>query len=124
MSIEAAITQLADGIHKMAAALNRIADALTVPTTVDTPAPAPAAPSKPKAEKPKEEAPAPTGSPEKLVYADYIQKPALDLVKAKGRDALADVLKKVGATSAKEVPEARWHELRALIDAELAPTLA
>lgn len=128
MSIENAIIQLADALHKVASGLHAVAVAQsgahhnTVVTT-DRPMPDQPEPKKPKAEKPKaekkEEAPTTeqtTATQDKLVYSSFIQKPALDLVKEQGREALTEVLKKFGVTSAKEVPEARWQELRQAID--------
>lgn len=63
---------------------------------------------KSKAEKPKEEP---------KDYATYIQKPALNLVAVKGRDALTTLLREFGVGNAKEVPEPKWPALRAAIDA-------
>jgi hypothetical protein len=133
MSIENAIMQLADALHKVGSGLHALAAAQsggyahqtvsTLNTIVDGPAPKDVEPAKVKAEKAKskaeKEAPPTEQKAEgaKMSYADFIQKPALDLVKAKGREALSDVLKKFGVTSAKEVPETRWPELRSAIDA-------
>jgi hypothetical protein len=50
-----------------------------------------------------------------LSYAEDIQQPALALIKAKGRDALAGILARFGAKTAKDVPTERWPELAAAI---------
>jgi hypothetical protein len=50
-----------------------------------------------------------------LSYAEDIQQPALTLIKSKGRDALAAILARFNAKTAKDVPVDRWPELAAAI---------
>jgi hypothetical protein len=54
---------------------------------------------------------------ETIDYVQDIQKPALALVQAQGRDALARILATFGARTAKEVPPERWAELSKAIAA-------
>jgi hypothetical protein len=54
-------------------------------------------------------------TPAKLDYVQHIQTPALTLVKAKGRDALAGILAEFGAKTAKEITEDQWPALAARI---------
>ena len=109
MSIEQKIEDLTAAIRELTAAYAgapRVVDANIQTGT-----------KPPKAEKPKEEPKAEKPKEETLDYASYIQKPALNLVAVKGRDALTTLLREFGVGNAKEVPEPKWPALRAAIDA-------
>lgn len=54
-----------------------------------------------------------------LDYVKDIQKPALKLIQTKGRDALAGILAKFGAKTAKEIDAKRWPELLTQIEEAL-----
>ena len=72
----------------------------------EAPAPAKAKPVKAKVEE---------AAPAKLDYVQHIQTPALTLVKAKGRDALAAILEEFGAKTAKDIAQDQWPALAARI---------
>ena len=118
MSIEQKIEDLTAAIRELTAAYAgapRVVDANIQTGTKPPKAEKPK--EEPKAEKPKEEPKAEKPKEETLDYASYIQKPALNLVAVKGRDALTTLLREFGVGNAKEVPEPKWPALRAAIDA-------
>lgn len=60
--------------------------------------------------------PAPTPPAKAAIeYVRDIQTPALNLVKAKGKEAFLSILARFESKTARDVPEARWPELAAAI---------
>lgn len=111
MALEDDIRRLTEAVQELTAQM-RQQTGNPVPVFTDNlePLPREEAPAKAKPAKAKaEEAAA------KLDYVQHIQTPALTLVKAKGRDALAGILAEFGAKTAKDITEDQWPALAARI---------
>jgi len=113
MALEDDIRRLTEAVQELTAQLRQqtgnpvpvFTDDLEPLPREEAPAPAKAKPAKAKVEE----------TPAKLDYVQHIQTPALTLVKAKGRDALAGILAEFGAKTAKEITEDQWPALAARI---------
>ncbi len=111
MALEDDIRRLTEAVQELTAQM-RQQTGNPVPVFTDNlePLPREEAPAKAKPAKAKAE--------EALVRLDYvqhIQTPALTLVKAKGRDALAGILAEFNAKTAKDITEDQWPALAARI---------
>jgi dGTP triphosphohydrolase len=114
MALEDDIRRLTEAVQELTAQMRQqtgnpvpvFTDNLEPLPREEAPAPAKAKPAKAKAEE---------AAPAKLDYVQLIQTPALTLVKAKGRDALAGILAEFGAKTAKDITEDQWPALAARI---------
>jgi hypothetical protein len=113
MALEDDIRRLTEAVQELTAQMRQqtgnpvpvFTDNLEPLPREEAPAPAKAKPAKAKAEE----------APVKLDYVQHIQTPALTLVKAKGRDALAAILGEFNAKTAKDIGEDQWPALAARI---------
>jgi hypothetical protein len=113
MALEDDIRRLTEAVQELTAQLRQqtgnpvpvFTDNLEPLPREEAPAPAKAKPAKAKAEE----------AAARLDYVQHIQTPALTLVKAKGRDALAGILAEFGAKTAKDITEDQWPALAARI---------
>ena len=113
MALEDDIRRLTEAVQELTAQLRQqtgnpvpvFTDDLEPLPREEAPAPAKAKPAKAKVEE----------TPAKLDYVQHIQTPALTLVKAKGRDALAGILAEFNAKTAKDITEDQWPALAARI---------
>jgi hypothetical protein len=113
MALEDDIRRLTEAVQELTAQMRQASgndtpvftDNLEPLPREEAPAPAKAKPAKAKAEE----------AAAKLDYVQHIQTPALTLVKAKGRDALAGILAEFGAKTAKDITEDQWPALAARI---------
>jgi hypothetical protein len=112
MALEDDIRRLTEAVQELTAQM-RQQTGNPVPVFTDNlePLPREEAPAKAKPAKAKAE----EAAPAKLDYVQHIQTPALTLVKAKGRDALAGILAEFGAKTAKDITEDQWPALAARI---------
>lgn len=112
MALEDDIRRLTEAVQELTAQM-RQQTGNPVPVFTDNlePLPREEAPAKAKPVKAKAE----EAAPARLDYVQHIQTPALTLVKAKGRDALAGILAEFGAKTAKEITEDQWPALAARI---------
>lgn len=114
MALEDDIRRLTAAVQELTAQLRQQAGN-SEPVFNDNlePLPVEEAPAKAKPAKAKGDVspPAPTA----MDYAADIQTPALALVKAKGRDALAAILEEFGAKTAKDIAQEQWPALAARI---------
>jgi hypothetical protein len=105
MALEDDIRRLTEAVQELTAQM-RQQTGNPVPVFTDNLEPLPKAkPAKAKAEE----------AAAKLDYVQHIQTPALTLVKAKGRDALAGILAEFNAKTAKDIGEDQWPALAARI---------
>lgn len=116
MALEDDIRRLTEAVQELTAQLRQQTGNPTIVFT-DEMEPLPRAPEEPKKAKAKAAPPAP---PVQLDYTRDVQTPALALVKAKGRDALAAILTDFGVKTARDVPDDAWPELKARIEEALA----
>ena len=113
MALEDDIRRLTEAVQELTAQMRQqtgnpvpvFTDNLEPLPREEAPAPAKAKPAKAKAEE----------AVARLDYVQHIQTPALTLVKAKGRDALAGILAEFGAKTAKDITEDQWPALAARI---------
>lgn len=119
MALEDDIRRLTAAVQELTAQLRQQAGN-SEPVFNDNlePLPVEEAPAKAKPAKAAKAAPAEAPSepaPTAMDYAADIQTPALALVKAKGRDALAAILTEFGAKTAKDIAQDQWPALAARI---------
>lgn len=119
MALEDDIRRLTAAVQELTAQLRQQAGN-SEPVFNDNlePLPVEEAPVKVKPAKAAKAAPAEAPSepaPTAMDYAADIQTPALALVKAKGRDALAAILEEFGAKTAKDIAQEQWPALAARI---------
>lgn len=112
MALEDDIRRLTEAVQELTAQL-RQQTGNPVPVYTDNlePLPREEAPAKAPAKAAK-----PTPPPAQLDYARDVQAPALNLVKAKGREALASILADFGAKRAQDIPAEQWPALIARIE--------
>lgn len=113
MALEDDIRRLTEAVQELTAQL-RQQTGNPVPVFTDNLEPLPRAEAAAKA--PAKAAKAAPPPPAQLDYTRDVQAPALNLVKARGREALASILADFGAKRAQDIAENEWPALIARIE--------